>query len=261
MCAANSTDSNDGAAGPLRVLIVDDERLARKYLRELLGELPGACVVGEANSIATAAALARQLVPDVIFLDVDMPPESGFDLLPLLDPAPAIVFVTAHDEFAVRAFAASASDYLLKPVTTERLALALQHAHRHQRAAVAASEEVVTSPVLGLDDTLILRDTGRLRRVRVRDVAALVAEGSYTRVYLSAERSMLVLRRMTAWESSLPSPTFLRVERSLIINLERVVDLVIRSREEGTLTLEAEGSPTLELGRAAITRLRAALVK
>ena len=97
--------------------------------------------------------------------------------------------------------------------------------------------------------------------MRVRDVAALVAEGSYTRVYLAAERPMLVLRRMTSWETSLPAPPFLRAERSLIINVERVAELVIRSREEGALTLDAEGAPTLELGRVALTRLRGALAK
>ena len=243
----------------LRVLLVDDERLARKYLRELLGEHAGVCVVGEADGVAAAAELVRQLAPDVIFLDVQMPPASGFDLLPLLDPAPAVVFVTAHDEYAVRAFAASASDYLLKPVTTERLGLALQHARRDQRTQ--AAEDGGGSPALGLGDALVLRDGGRLRRVRVRDIAALVAEGSYTRVYLADERSMLVLRRMADWESLLPAPPFLRAERSLIVNLERVADMVVRSREEGSLTLDALGSPVLDLGRAAITRLRAELVK
>ncbi|MET0261947.1 MAG: LytTR family DNA-binding domain-containing protein [Rariglobus sp.] len=245
---------------PLRVLLVDDERLARKYLRQLLGEHPGVSVVGEADSVATAAELARQLSPDVIFLDVQMPPASGFDLLPLLDPAPAIVFVTAHDEFAVRAFAASAADYVLKPVTAERLGLALDHARRNHRAPVATeTKSSSASAVLGLDDTLILRDSGRLRRVRLRDIAALAGEGSYTRVYLAAERSMLVLRRMDAWETLLPAPPFVRAERSLIVNLERVEGLDVRSRDEGTLKLEAEGSPTLELGRVALARLRAVL--
>lgn len=240
----------------LRVLLVDDERLARKYLRELLGEHEGVCVVGEADGVADAAELARQLAPDVIFLDVQMPPASGFDLLPLLDPAPAIVFVTAHDDYAVRAFAASASDYLLKPVTPERLGLALQHVRRDQRAR--AVEGGVVSSALGLDDSLVLRDGGRLLRVRVREVAALVAEGSYTRVHFSSERSMLVLRRMADWETLLPAPPFLRAERSLIVNLKRVAGLDIRSRDDGMLRLEADGSPSLVLGRVAISRLRAA---
>lgn len=246
-------------APPLQALLVDDERLARKYLRELLAEHPEVSVAGEAESVADAAELARDLRPDVIFLDVQMPPANGFELLPLLDPAPAIVFVTAHDEFAVRAFDASAADYLMKPVVPARLALALQHVRNRHPAPAAGGQGPAALPPLGLDDTLILRDAGRLRRVRLGDIMALAGEGSYTRVYLAEERPMLVLRRMDAWEALLPSPPFLRVERSLIVNLGRIAGMDVRSRDAGTLTLEGAGSPVLELGRVAIVRLRAAL--
>lgn len=241
----------------LGALLVDDERLVRKHLRQLLAGQPTVTILGEASSVGQAASLAKQLRPDVIFLDVQMPPESGFDLLPLLDPAPAIVFVTAHDEFAVRAFAASAADYLLKPVTPERLSLALQHV-RHGRSASPAREPIASSG-LGMDDTLILRDAGRIRRVRVCDIAALGGEGSYTRVHLTAERPMLVFRRMAAWEEILPAPPFLRADRSLLINLDRITALDIHSREAGELTLDCPDSPTLPLGRRALARIRAAL--
>jgi len=241
----------------LGALLVDDERLVRKHLRQLLASQPAVTILGEAGSVGEAASLAKQLRPDVIFLDVQMSPESGFDLLPLLDPAPAIVFVTAHDEFAVRAFAASAADYLLKPVTPERLSLALRHV-RHGRP-VSPARKPVASPRLGMDDTLILRDAGRVRRVRVRDIAALVGEGSYTRVHLTTERPMLVFRRMAACEEILPTPPFLRADRSLLINLDRITALDIRSREAGELTLDSPDSSPLSLGRRALARLRAAL--
>lgn len=246
---------------PLRALLVDDERLVRKHLRQLLAEYPAVTIVGEAASVPEAAALAAQLKPDVIFLDVQMPPAIGFDLLPLLAPAPAIIFVTAHDEYAVRAFTASAADYLLKPVTPERLALALQHV-RYGRSRVTAPVPPAAAPSrLELDHALILRDAGRVRRVRVSDIAALVAEGSYTRVHLPAERPMLVLRRMSDWEALLPAPPFLRLERSLLVNLERVTGLDIRSRNNAELTLDALASPPLPLARVALSRLRAALPK
>lgn len=241
----------------LGALLVDDERLVRKHLRQLLAGQPTVTILGEASSVGEAASLAKQLRPDVIFLDVQMPPESGFDLLPLLDPAPAIVFVTAHDEFAVRAFAASAADYLLKPVAPERLSLALQHV-RHGRPASPVRKPIASSR-LGMDDTLILRDTGRIRRIRVCDIAALGGEGSYTRVHLTTERPMLVFRRMAAWEEILPTPPFLRADRSLIINLDRITALDIRSREVGVLTLDSPGSPLLPLGRRALARIRGAL--
>jgi len=245
---------------PLRALLVDDERLARKYLRQLLAEHADVTVIGEAGSVADAAALAAELRPDVIFLDVQMPPASGFDLLPLLSPAPAVVFVTAHDQFALRAFAASAADYLLKPVVPERLALALHHA-RHGRvppAAVSSAPAAAPTP-LGLEDTLILRDTGRLRRVRLGDIAAIVAEGSYTHVHLAAERSLFIPRSMNTWAPQLPTPPFLRADRSLFVNLSRVTRLDVRSRDEGLLTLDAAGAPTLPLRRVALGQIRTAL--
>jgi Response regulator of the LytR/AlgR family len=251
--------SSPAAHAPLRALLVDDERLVRKHLRQLLADHPTVTVVGEAVSVSEAATLANQLRPDVIFLDVQMPPATGFDLLPLLDPAPPIIFVTAHDEYAVRAFAASAADYLLKPVTPERLTLALQHV-RYGRPHAAASDTVaIASSPLAPDHTLVLRDNGRVRRVRVGDIAALVAEGSYTRVHLAAERPMLILRRMTDWESLLPAPPFLRLERSLLVNLDRIAALDIHSRDHAELTLDALASPPLPLARVALTRLRAAL--
>ncbi len=249
---------------PLRALLVDDERLARKYLRQLLAEHAGVTVVGEAASVAEAATLAAELRPEVIFLDVQMPPASGFDLLPLLSPAPAVVFVTAHDQFAVRAFTASAADYLLKPVAPERLALALHHVRHGRGAPATAPAERATPPAptqsLGLDDTLILRDGGRLCRVRVGDIAAIVAEGSYTHVHLAAERTMFLPRSMSTWAPQLPTPPFLRADRSLFVNLSRIARLDVRSRDEGQLTLAAAGAPTLVLRRVALTQVRAALV-
>jgi len=242
----------------LRALLVDDERLVRKHLRQLLAEHPTVTVVGEAASVAEAATLAAQLQPDVIFLDVQMPPATGFDLLPLLDPAPPIIFVTAHDEFAVRAFAASAADYLLKPVAPERLTLALQHV-RQGRPFAASPANFAEPARLDLAQALVLRDAGRIRRVRVSDIAALVADGSYTRVHLAAERPMLVLKRMAAWEALLPAPPFLRLERSLLVNLDRIAGLDVRSRDSGVLTLDALNSPPLPLARVALARLRDAL--
>lgn len=248
---------------PLRALLVDDERLARKYLRQLLAEHADVTVVGEAASVAEAAARAAELRPDVIFLDVQMPPASGFDLLPLLSPAPAVVFVTAHDQFAVRAFTASAADYLLKPVAPERLALALHHVRHGRGASHAATADRPEPPVaaqpLGVDDALILRDGGRLRRVRVGDIAAIVAEGSYTHVHLAAERTVFIPRSMSTWARQLPTPPFLRADRSLFVNLSRIARLDVRSRDEGQLTLDAAGAPTLLLRRVALTQVRAAL--
>lgn len=239
---------------PLRTLIVDDERLARKRLRSLLTAHPEVVVVGEAATIAEAAALAALERPELVLLDVQMPPATGFDLLPLLPaPAPAIVFTTAHDAFAVRAFEVSAVDYLLKPITPGRLAAALA---RVGGARPGAAPTRV--PALTPEDTIILGAGDRVRRVALKEIAAVAAEGHYTRVYLAAEPAMFILRGIAEWAAQLPAPGFLRADRSLIVNLARVRALDVRSRDGAQLMLDAVGAP-LELGRAASARLRARL--
>lgn len=239
---------------PLRTLIVDDERLARKRLRSLLAAHPEVCVVGEAASVPHAAALAASERPALVLLDVQMPPASGFDLLPLLPvPAPAIVFTTAHDAFAVRAFAVSAVDYLLKPISPERLAAALLRVCQGRKPAVPD-----TAGPLAANETLVLRDGARLRCVRLSDIAAVAADGHYTRVYLATEPAMLILRGISSWAAQLPEKEFLRVDRSLIVNLGRIRALNICSRDAAMLILESIGAP-FPLGRAAAARIRSAL--
>ncbi len=246
------------ALPPLRVLVVDDERSARKFLRATLAAHPWLSLVGEAATVEEAALLAAAQRPDVVLLDVQMPPASGFDLLPRLPaPVPALIFVTAHDAYAVRAFEVSAVDYLLKPFSEERLLRALQRV-QHGRNPSSAKNSGSTSP-LTLDGAVVLRDASRIRRVEVRDIAAVVAEGSYTQVHFATDRPMLVLRTMADWEALLPAPPFLRVDRSLVVNLERIVGIDVHSRDKGELTLQADGSPRLHLGRLALNRVREAL--
>lgn len=240
---------------PLRTLLVDDERLARKGLRSLLAAHPEITIVAEASTVAEAAGQAAQQPIDLIFLDVQMPPAGGFDLLASLPsaPRPAIIFVTAHDQYAVRAFEVEAFDYLLKPVAPDRLAAAIQ---RVLGRSSAPPFPVAPSPPPG--DMLVLRDRGHVRRVALPDIAAVEADGHYSRVYLANEPPMHIQRGIASWTGQLPAPQFLRVDRSLIVNLARVRSLDVRSRDVAELTLVAGGNPLL-LGRAASARLRAAL--
>ncbi|HWA84809.1 MAG TPA: response regulator, partial [Opitutus sp.] len=202
----------------VRTLIVDDERLARKRLRSLLATHPEIAVVGEAATVREAAAIAALEHPALVLLDVQMPPDSGFDLLPLLpSPPPAIVFTTAHDVFAVRAFEVSAIDYLLKPISPERLAAALDRVRSGHHSAPPFA-----GPPLASDETLILQSGDRIRRVALAEIAAVAADGHYSRVFLSSETPMFVKRGINSWAAQLPEPGFLRVDRSLIVNLARV---------------------------------------
>jgi len=241
----------------LRALLVDDERLARKRLAELLGLHPCIQIAGEADSVESAAAFAESLQPDVIFLDVQMPPANGFDLLPRLHRQPPIVFVTAFDGYAIKAFEANALDYLLKPVHPDRLAETIRRLRLLSESAAQPSPADERQE-LSLSDLVALRDRGRLRMAPVGSIAAIVADGSYTRVHLSAQDSIMILRSISDWESRLPYPPFLRIERSLIVNLASVLDYSVRSRDETDVKLDGVAKP-LALGRRASARLRKAL--
>ncbi|MBN8708971.1 MAG: hypothetical protein BGO12_05850 [Verrucomicrobia bacterium 61-8] len=237
-------------AATIKTLLVDDERPARRWLARLLRAHADVEIAGEAGTVEEAARVAAGVQPDVVFLDVQMPPANGFELLPHLPPGARVVFVTAHDAYAVRAFQTNALDYLLKPVHPERLEETLRRL-RLQQPAPAVSADPPQS--LGLDDITPLRDGRLLRMVRVGDIAAIEAEGAYTRVRICGQPPVVMLRRVREWEDVLPDPPFFRVERSLIVNLRRIHLAEGAVRDETRLVLHDAGE--LILGRAASRRL------
>ena len=234
---------------PLRTLIVDDERLARQQLRRLLAALPDVEVVGEC---ATAAAAVEAIVaarPALVLLDVQMPVTDGFGVVAAVGAArmPATVFVTAHDEYALRAFEARALDYLLKPVEPARLAEAVGRAREraergeegaslHRRLAelveAAARDrhpEGSSRDARGPRDAtylerLVLKDDGRLRVLRVDEVDWLEAHDNYVRVH-AAGAAHLLRGTLGALEARLDPRRFARVHRSTIVNLDRVREI------------------------------------
>lgn len=243
---------------PLRALLVDDERLARKRLAELLAPHPGIVVAGEADGVAAAAVLVRELMPDVVFLDLEMPPGNGLELLPLLPgspAAPAVVFVTAYEAFAVQAFTLSALDYLLKPVHPDRLALTLDRLRAARGSSPAAAAAPAAEKPWTMDSRVILSDRQTHRTVMVSEIVAIHALGAYSRVCLRAQPPMIVLRSISDWEKRLPGGGFARIDRSLIVQLALLRRMEKKSRDETIVTLE--GLPgQLTVGRAAALRLR-----
>lgn len=199
-------------------VIVDDERLARRELRTLVEERHAETVhvVGEAASVAEAARLAEATDADLVFLDITLGHETGFDLLPHLGLDVDVVFVTAHDAYAIRAFEVNALDYLLKPVDPERLARTIA------RCTGSAREEGAARP-LATDDRLFLRLDGARAFIRVGDVVSIQAAGDESLVHLT-DRPVAARtpKSLAWWESRLPERTFVRVHRSTIINLEYV---------------------------------------
>jgi len=232
----------------LRIVIVDDEPLARRALHRLLRAMPQVQVVGEAEGLEDARQILARTQPDAVLLDIALGAGDGFALLKTLDTPPKVIFVTAHPGHAVDAFAVNAVDYLLKPVTAERLAQALE---RVEPTAVAGSD----APGSALLD---LRTPSRTVRVPPDAIAALRADGDFTRVLLADQPPLMMLRPLGQFETLLPMPPFLRVGRSLILNCNRLRTIEARSRDAVRLHLRGIPEP-LEIGRIAATRLRAAL--
>jgi two-component system LytT family response regulator len=225
---------------PLRTLIVDDERLARRELRRLLEPQDAVEVVGEAANADEAEAALREHDPDLLLLDVQMPGDSGFDLLERLDAVPHVVFVTAYDEYAIRAFEVNALDYLVKPVEPERLKSAIETVQ--QRAAqttahAVVSEEDAPRRTLTAEDQVFVKDGEQCWFVRLADVRLFEAAGNYTRLYFDDEEP-LIHRSLSYLEDRLDPDRFFRASRQHILNLRWVEDVTRWSKGRLKATLE-----------------------
>jgi len=204
---------------PLRALLVDDERLARVELRELLSSSPHVKVVGEADSVTSALARIEELRPELLFLDVQMPGEGGFELLARLPERPfQVIFVTAHDTHALRAFEVNALDYLLKPVHPDRLARAVERLVAREQGKPAPAQGP-TRPKLTEADVLFLENGAKSRFVRVEQLVCLCGAGDYVELVTADGQRTLSPRPLKEWELRLPERTFARIHRSALVNL------------------------------------------
>ena len=224
----------------MRALIVDDEPLARRELRRLLGAIHGIDIVGEAGNIDDAREHIERLAPDVVFLDIQMPGGTGFDLLAQLERVPRVIFTTAYDQYAVKAFDVNALDYLLKPVEPERLAAALRKLQTAAAGALGAP-----SPDAPLEQ-LFVRDGPRCWFVPLREVSVISAEGNYVRLIWGKERPLLA-RSLAALEAKLDSKRFFRANRRQVINLDFVEKVEIG--EGGRLYVMLREGPEVEVSR------------
>jgi two-component system LytT family response regulator len=217
----------------IRVLIVDDEPLARERIRDLLISDPQVEIVGECSDGREALAAVNQLSPDLLLLDIEMPEQDGFSLLESIAPEqmPAVIFVTAYDQYAVRAFDVYALDYLLKPFDRERFERALERAKAQVfgggsggvgRRILAALEEIKTRPVHL--ERLVIKTNGHVFFLKADEIDWIEAEGNYVRLHTSKE-SYLLRDTISALESQLDPRKFLRVHRSAIVNIDRVQEM------------------------------------
>lgn len=201
----------------MQALIVDDERLARKDLRSLLADYHNIEIVGEADSVASAIKLIDDKKPELIFLDIQMPGESGFELLDKVDVKARVIFVTAFDEYALRAFEVDAVDYLLKPVNPDRLRMAIERAEKE------GPVKFVSKRKLQYNDTMFLLINNHLKFLKVNSIVCILAAADYSEIITTEGKKGLVQKSMTEWEERLPENNFCRVHRSTIINMEYIL--------------------------------------
>lgn len=218
---------------PLRVLIVDDERLARHHLRQLIDAIPGVECVGESPSGKSALVALDASPVDVMLLDIQMPGLDGFEVVKAIptDRMPAIVFVTAFDHYAVKAFDVSATDYLLKPPDPDRLHRALESARERLQSRTFAAEQsrlraLVERLAAGdhVSDEIVVRDRGRAIRIVTAKIDWMRAEDNYVRIHTNG-KSHLIRGTIAGMELELDTERFVRIHRSIIVNVDRVREL------------------------------------
>jgi two-component system LytT family response regulator len=235
----------------MKVIIVDDERLARQELKSMLNTFPNIEIVSECSDAETAIEVINQMKPDVIFLDIQMPGKTGFDVLEELTAVPNVVFVTAHDEFAIKAFEVNALDYLLKPVQPARLADAIKKLNENiqQDAGIKTQGELVLSE----NDQVFVKDGEKCWFVKLSDVRLFESEGNYVRIYFNQHKP-LILRSLNYLDERLDQKIFFRASRKHLINL-RWVDS-IEQWFNGGLMVKLRGGEQVEISRRQAVKLK-----
>lgn len=200
----------------LKAVIIDDERLARNEVRQLLTEYRDIIIVGEANNVDDAVTIIKETKPDLVFLDIQLRGESGFDILEKVDIPFEVVFITAYDDFAIRAFEVNALDYLLKPINPKRLRVTIK------RILEDIPPSSTNGNKLSYNDYVFCKVNGSLKMIKLSSIRCIQADRDYTRIICEKGSEFLVLKSMKEWESCLPENFFVRIHRSCIINLEYV---------------------------------------
>jgi two-component system LytT family response regulator len=234
----------------MKVLIIDDERIARKELIRLLDPYPEVEEIVELESGQEGITYLESNKVDLMFLDIQMPGMDGFEMLTSLDSAPKVIFVTAYDEYAIKAFEFSALDYLLKPVDERRFAEAMQkflQSYEPEKKSPENEEE------LSLEDQVFVKDGDKCWFVRLGDVALFESEGNYVRVYFD-EHKPLILRSLNNLEKRLDHKKFFRANRKFIINLNWVDN--IESWFNGGLMVHLKNGKQIEISRRQSSKLK-----
>jgi two-component system LytT family response regulator len=230
----------------MKAIIIDDERLARSELKKLLQDFPEVEIIDEATNAEDGIAKIESLHPDLIFLDIQMPGKTGFDMLSELEKAPLVIFTTAYDEFALKAFEVNALDYLLKPIEPKRLADALQKLHFSDVKENRTDAENINTSLLSENDQVFVKDGERCWFVKLSEIRLFESVGNYAKVFFGNNKP-LILKSLNALEERLDEKTFFRANRKHIVNLS-LIDK-IEPYFNGGLLLELKGGEKIEVSR------------
>ncbi len=229
----------------MKAIIIDDERLARNELKKLLEEFPEVEVIGEGANANEGIEIIEALSPDLVFLDIQMPGKTGFDMLTELERAPHVIFVTAYDEYALKAFEVNALDYLMKPVEPKRLADALMKVKQKDEEE-RLSYSNMNRDMLGEHDQVFVKDGERCWFVKLSDVRLFESVGNYAKVFFAGNKP-LILKSLNSLEERLDDKVFFRANRKHIVNL-RMIDK-IEPYFNGGLLLDLHGGEKIEVSR------------
>ncbi len=230
----------------MRAIIIDDERLARAELKKLLQDYPEVEVIDEAANADEGINKIDSLQPDLVFLDIQMPGKTGFDMLAQLERAPHVIFTTAYDEYALKAFEVNALDYLLKPIEPKRLADAMQKLHIVETKESQIAPENFNQSILTEVDQVFVKDGERCWFVKLSDIRLFESVGNYAKVFFGANKP-LILKSLNALEERLDPKTFFRANRKHIVNLRMIEK--IEPYFNGGLLLELKGGEKIEVSR------------
>jgi two-component system LytT family response regulator len=235
-------------------IVIDDERLARNELKKLLSDYPEVEVIGEAANVDEAIKLIEELMPDLIFLDIQMPAKTGFDLLAELETVPSVIFTTAHDEYALKAFEVNALDYLLKPIDPKRLSDAIQKVVlMDDREETANENRTESRSFLSDNDQVFVKDGEKCWFVKLSEIRLFESVGNYARVFFGTNKP-LILKSLNSLEERLDPKTFFRANRKHIVNL-RMIEKV-EPFFNGGLLLEIKGGEKIEVSRRQAVRFK-----
>lgn len=235
----------------IRAILVDDVESVRSVIRKLLTSFENIAVIGEASDFEHALQLIEDEKPDLLFLDVDLNGLTSMDLLKRLNYEPMVIFITSHSDFAIKAFEYNAIDYMLKPISIERLSKAIEKVTNKWNHKTGLKNNSIDDNDIkfGVDHIILLSFDDKLNFIRVRDISHIEAFGNYTKVYLADGRLSVTYNSIRNWVNRLPEDLFIQIHRSTIINLSMVKKIEKWTNDTGRLFMNGQFPNPFEISR------------